>query len=103
MFCCYLCIILFAKLQKNNEIVKCLLVIFYCSLYFVLQVLVAEFFALTLELKVKCEANAVLLKFIATIDITYVVVVEAAYVLNGEHFEDIANANRHFHVRLLAH
>ena len=56
-----------------------------------------------LELEIDGKANAVLLQLVATVNVGHVVVVQTAHILHGEHLEDVADADREFHVRLVAH
>ena len=56
-----------------------------------------------LELEVNGEADAVLLQFVASVDVGHIVVGESAYILDGDDLEDVADADGEFHVGFVAH
>ena len=56
-----------------------------------------------LELEVNCEADTVLVEFVASWHGWHVGVVETTHILDGEHLEDVADTDREFHVGFVAH
>ena len=57
----------------------------------------------SLELEVEGESDTILVELVASRHSGHVGVVEAAHVLDGEHLEDVADADGELHVRLVTH